>query len=161
MVKQIFSLYKIHNADVLIREDISVDELIDVIEGNRKYIKCLYVYNKIDTISMEEVDEIARVENNVVISLSLKLNLDYLLKCVWEKLALVRVYTKKKGCYPDFGDPIILTDERNGCSVNSICDNIHREFVKEFKYSNVWGKSCKHLPQKCGLSHMLVDEDVI
>lgn len=33
-----------------------VDELIDVIQGNRVYIPCLYVYNKIDQICMEEVD---------------------------------------------------------------------------------------------------------
>ncbi len=58
MVKNILSLYKIHNADVLCREDINVDDFIDVVEGNRKYLKCLYVYNKIDTISLEEVDEI-------------------------------------------------------------------------------------------------------
>jgi hypothetical protein len=45
---------------VLFREDITVDDFIDVVEGNRKYLKCLYVYNKIDTISLEEVDEIAR-----------------------------------------------------------------------------------------------------
>ncbi len=29
-------------------------------QGNRKYIKCLYVYNKIDVCSIEEVDAIAR-----------------------------------------------------------------------------------------------------
>lgn len=34
--------------------------MIDVIEGNRKFVKCLYVYNKIDQTSLEEVDEIAR-----------------------------------------------------------------------------------------------------
>lgn len=39
--------YKIHNAEVLFREDASVDDLIDVIEGNRKYTRCLYVYNKV------------------------------------------------------------------------------------------------------------------
>jgi ribosome-interacting GTPase 1 len=33
-----------------------MDDLIDVIEGNRRYIKCLYVYNKIDVCSIEEVD---------------------------------------------------------------------------------------------------------
>lgn len=60
MVKQILSLYKIHNCDILCREDITVDDFIDVVEGNRKYIKCIYVYNKIDTISIEEVDEISR-----------------------------------------------------------------------------------------------------
>ena len=30
------------------------------LQGNRRYVKCLYVYNKIDVCSMEEVDEIAR-----------------------------------------------------------------------------------------------------
>ncbi len=31
-----------------------MDDLIDVIEGNRRYIRCLYVYNKIDVCSIEE-----------------------------------------------------------------------------------------------------------
>jgi hypothetical protein len=31
---------------LLFKEDCSVDDLIDVIEGNRRYVKCLYVYNK-------------------------------------------------------------------------------------------------------------------
>jgi len=44
--------YKIHNAEVLVREDCTVDEFIDVILGNRKYIKCLYCYNKIDQVSL-------------------------------------------------------------------------------------------------------------
>jgi ribosome-interacting GTPase 1 len=51
--------YKMHNAHVTFRGDYDVDELIDVIEGNRKYIRCIYVYNKIDTISIEEVSEIS------------------------------------------------------------------------------------------------------
>ena len=48
-----------HNAHCVFRGDYDVDDLIDVIEGNRKYVKCLYVYNKIDTISIEEVDAIS------------------------------------------------------------------------------------------------------
>lgn len=47
------SEYKIHNADVLVHDDSTIDDLIDVIEGNRKYVNCLYCYNKIDTISLE------------------------------------------------------------------------------------------------------------
>jgi hypothetical protein len=34
---------------LLFKEDCSVDDLIDVIEGNRRYVKCLYVYNKVKT----------------------------------------------------------------------------------------------------------------
>ena len=47
------SAYKIHNADVMIREDINIDEFYDVLLGTRKYLPCLYCYNKIDAISLE------------------------------------------------------------------------------------------------------------
>ena len=47
LVQRILHEYKIHNAEVLVRGDCSADDLIDVIEGNRRYVKCLYVYNKV------------------------------------------------------------------------------------------------------------------
>lgn len=49
-----------------------MDDLIDVIEGNRKYMKCVYVYNKIDVIGIDDVDRLARQPNSVVISCNLK-----------------------------------------------------------------------------------------
>lgn len=64
-------------------------------QGNRRYIKCLYVYNKIDVCSMEEVDEIARRPYSIPISCYQQLNLDGLLRQIWDMMALVRVYTKK------------------------------------------------------------------
>lgn len=59
------------------------------LQGNRRYIKCLYVYNKVDMCSMEEVDEIARWPNSIPISCSVQLNLDGLLERIWEMMALV------------------------------------------------------------------------
>jgi len=112
-------------------------------------------------VSVEDVDEIARRPDSVVISCHMNLNCDYLLDIMWERLALVRVYTKKRGCLPDFGDPIVLTQGRGGCTVHHVCDQIHRDLFKEFKFAFVWGKSCKFSPQRVGLSHVLHDEDVI
>ena len=60
--------YKIHNADVVLNEDSTVDELIDVIEGNRVYIPAIYVLNKIDQISIEELDVIYKIPHCVPIS---------------------------------------------------------------------------------------------
>ncbi|CAA0822420.1 Developmentally-regulated G-protein 2 [Striga hermonthica] len=94
---QILHEYKIHNAEILFREDATVDDLIDVIEGNRKYIKCVYVYNKIDVIGIDDVDRLARQPNSIVISCNLKLNLDRLLARMWDEMGLVRVYTKPQG----------------------------------------------------------------
>lgn len=60
MVKGILQEYKIHNAHVKFNGDYDVVDLIDTIEGNRKYVKCIYLYNKIDTISIEDVEELAQ-----------------------------------------------------------------------------------------------------
>ena len=47
IVKSILAEYRIHNADVTLRYDANADDLIDVIEGNRAYIPCIYLLNKI------------------------------------------------------------------------------------------------------------------
>jgi uncharacterized protein len=119
MVRNIMAEYKLHNAHVNFRGDYDVDDLIDVIEGNRKYVKCLYVYNKIDTISIEEVDKLMEKPYNVAISIHMNLGIDILLEKIWDTLALVRIYTKKKGMPPDFSDPLILTHGRDGVTVKS------------------------------------------
>ncbi|KAF0721262.1 hypothetical protein AaE_010110 [Aphanomyces astaci] len=67
-VYKILHEYRMHNCELLFREDCTVDDLIDVLEGNRKYIKCLYVYNKIDVVSIEDVDRLARLPHSVVIA---------------------------------------------------------------------------------------------
>ena len=42
MITNIMQEYKMHNCHVTLRGDYDVDDLIDVIEGNRKYVKCIY-----------------------------------------------------------------------------------------------------------------------
>lgn len=48
--------YKKVNCDIIFHCDASVDDLIDVLDGNRSYIPCIYILNKIDAISMEELN---------------------------------------------------------------------------------------------------------
>lgn len=49
------------NGDILLNCDATEDDLIDVIEGNRKYVPCIYVLNKIDAISMEELEVLDKI----------------------------------------------------------------------------------------------------
>lgn len=91
MVKAILAEYRIHNADITLRYDATEDDLIDVIEGNRVYIPCIYVLNKIDQISIEELDIIYKVPHCVPISAHHKWNFDDLLEKMWEYLSLVRM----------------------------------------------------------------------
>lgn len=159
-VRSILASYKLHNCDVMIREDITTDEFIDVLIGTRKYMPCLYVYNKIDAISLEQMDKIARTENTVVISCELGLNLDYLIERIWDDLGLVKIYTKKRGAHPDLSDPVCL---RKGATIEDVCNGIHRSLAANFRYGLVWGKSSKFAPhaQKVSLHHAVQDEDVV
>lgn len=158
IIRDILHMHKIHNADVLFREDYTIDDFIDVVTGNRRYLPCLYAVNKIDTVTLNAVDFFAHAKHTVVISCQNKLNLDYLLQCIWEHLNFIRIYTKPKGRRPDFTEPVIMP---RGSTVETVCSHIHRDFVKKFKYAIVWGRSVKHQPQRVGLKTTLSDEDVI
>ncbi|KOB65809.1 putative developmentally regulated GTP-binding protein 1, partial [Operophtera brumata] len=105
-VKTILSEYKIHNADITLRFDATSDDLIDVIEGNRVYVPCIYLLNKIDQISIEELDVIYKIPHCVPISAHHKWNFDDLLEKMWEYLKLIRIYTKPKGQLPDYNSPV-------------------------------------------------------
>ncbi len=159
MIRSILQGYKMHNVDVMLREDITVDEFIDVVLGNRNYIPCLYVYNKIDSISMEQMDKLARQPNSVVISVEADLNIDYLKDIMWEKLGINRIYTKKRGERPDLSDPLVV---RKGATIEHVCHQVHRALVDKFKYALVYGKSSKFpTSQKVGLNHVVAGDDVV
>mmetsp|Transcript_2810 Transcript_2810/g.4047 ORF Transcript_2810/g.4047 Transcript_2810/m.4047 type:complete len:358 (+) Transcript_2810:76-1149(+) len=159
IVSSICNEYKCPSADIIFREDATVDQLIDVIEGNRIYTPCIYVLNKIDQITIEELDIIDRMPNIVPISAHHKWNLDELVETIWSRLNLFRVYTKPKGELVDFTDPVIL--KRNKNSIENFCNRIHKGILSQFKYAYVWGSSVKHNPQKVGVSHELHDEDIV
>lgn len=96
-ITAILKEYRITGADVTFRCDATADELIDVIEGNRMYIPCLYVLNKIDTITIEELDLLSRVPHYVPICAGKEWNFDDLLEKVWQYLDMCRIYTKPRG----------------------------------------------------------------
>jgi small GTP-binding protein len=158
-IKAILQEYKIHNVDIMFRCDATADDLIDIIEGNRLYIPCIYVLNKIDQISIEELDLIYKIPHAVPISAHHGWNFDDLLQKSWDYLNLIRIYTKPRAQLPDYTTPIVLRRDRS--SLEELCNAIHKQILKEFKYALVWGKSVKHNPQKVGKEHILEDEDVV
>lgn len=89
-----------------------MDDFIDVImKDHRKYIKwsafdynllafsklnaSLYVYNKIDSVSLDFLDKLAREPNTVVMSCELDLGIQDVVERCWQELQLMRIYTKR------------------------------------------------------------------
>lgn len=158
-VKAICAEYKIHNADVKLHADCTDEDLIDVIEGNRIYTPAVYAVNKMDSVSLEEVQLMEDMPNYVMTSSEKEWNLDGLLEKVWESLDLVRVYTMPRGVQPNFDEPVIL--HKTACSVEDFCNKLHKTIIRTFKHALVWGTSVKHRPQRVGKEHVLEDEDVV
>lgn len=151
--------YKISCAEIILREDITVDQLIDVIEGNRAYIPVLYVFNKIDSLFIEELDILDRLENVVPISSSRKWNLEELMEEIWNRCNMIRIYTKPKGQIPDYEEPVIL--HATNPTIEEFCNRLHKSILADFSHAWVWGRSAKHQPQRCGKDHVLCDEDIV
>lgn len=137
----------------------TVDQFIDVImRDHRTYIKCLYVYNKIDGISLEHLNILAHEPNTAVMSCEMDLGVSEVVDRCWEELKLMRIYTKRKGIEPDFREALIV---RQNSTIEDVCDCVHRTLKESFKYALVWGASARHVPQRVGLGHVVSDEDVV
>ncbi|KKA18748.1 GTP binding protein (Gtp1) [Rasamsonia emersonii CBS 393.64] len=160
MISNILRDYKLLNCEVLVRdENATVDDLIDVImKDHRKYIRCLYVYNKIDSVSVDFLDKLAREPHTAVMSCELDLGVQDVVDRIWQELRLIRIYTKRKGEDPDFNEALIV---RSNSTIEDVCDQIHRSLKETFKYALVWGASARHVPQRVGLNHVVADEDVV
>ena len=163
-IKSVLNEYKIINADITIRTDIDVDELIDVIEGNRVYIDSMIIFNKIDLMGRDLLEKTKKDFENtfrqadLLISADNNLNMDLLKDEIFRNLKLIRLYMKPQGKDVDWEEPLIM---RTGTSIGNVCDKLHRRFRTEFKYARVWGKSIKHDGGKANLKHVLIDEDVL
>ena len=144
--------YRIHNADVLIRENITIERLIDAIMGNRVYIPSLTVVNKIDLMDVN-----VEGEDIVCVSAQKRINLDVLIERIYEKLKFIRIFLKPPGGKAD-NEPLIM---RKGATVEDVCEKLHRGMLESFRYAKVWGKSVKFQGQRVGLDHVLEDGDVL
>ena len=96
-IKRVLAEYRVHNADVHMRGDYDVDDIVDVIEGRCVYIPCIYAINKIDQITLEELKVMSRLPHYCPVSSFHEWNMDGLIQMVWNYLDLTRVYTKPKG----------------------------------------------------------------
>ncbi|HWP78101.1 MAG: GTP-binding protein [Thermoproteota archaeon] len=160
LLKEILHLYGITSARVVIREDITSEQLVDHLTGDKKYAKSLTVLNKIDLVDPKFVKEVqAKVKSDVIpVSADSGINMDLLKEKIYEKLDFIRIYMRPKGGETDYKEPLIV---RRNATVEDVCNKLHRNMKKEFRYGLVWGKSVKFGGQRVGLQHILEDEDVL
>ncbi len=159
-IKGIMEVYGVSNGSIIIREDITDDQLIDVLAGNRTYALSLVVLNKVDLVNEQYLD-IAKKQLGsgfVPISAEKSLNLDLLVQRIWERLNFMRIYLKKPDAEADLEKPLILPA---GSTLLDVCKRIHPRFTEGARYAYVWGSSVKFKGQRVGLDHVPNDKDIV
>ena len=159
-VKGIAEAYGLSNGSLLIREDITDDQLIDVLTGNRRYVPALVVLNKVDLVNDQYLAVVKKqVETDFIpISAEKGLNMELLTERIWDALSFIRIYLKRPDGEPDFEKPLILP---TGSTLRDVCKKIHPRFSEGAKYALVSGTSVKYTGQRVGLDHVPADKDIV
>ncbi|MDP7457777.1 MAG: GTP-binding protein [Candidatus Woesearchaeota archaeon] len=152
--------FSISNADILIRDKINEDQLIDVIEGNRSYIPSLTVLNKTDLLDKKSLDKVKKdLKPDLIISAQKKVNINKLKAGIYKKLNFIRIFLKEINQAADMEEPLIV---KKGFTIGDVCRSLHKDFVSKFKHARLWGPSAKFPGQKFQkLDKLLKDEDVL
>ncbi|MEK6961444.1 MAG: GTP-binding protein [Nanoarchaeota archaeon] len=150
----------INNADVLIRTPIHEDDLIDVVMGNRSYIPSLVVINKIDLVDEKEKERIKlKIKPDLMISAQQDPDFERVKKGVFEKLRLMRIYLKEVGKRADMDEPMIV---HRSTTLLDLCNKIHKDFTKKFRFAKIWGPGAKFPGQEFRkLEKNLQDGDIV
>ena len=161
LAREIVSEYGHVNAAVVIREDIDIEQLLDVLAGNRVYINAMIAINKVDLANLVGMDSVyAKLPDfaKVPVSAATGYGIEELKETIYDTIEMVRIYLKPQGKEADMEEPLIV---KKGSSIGDVCDNIHRTFRPNFRYAMVWGKSAKFPGQTVGVDHKVHDEDIL
>ena len=158
-IRDVLREFKINSADVLIRSPINADDLIDCIEGHKKYIPGVICITKADAVSPEHLQRVvSSLKADVAISAENNYHLTELKDLIFDRLDFIRVYLKEPKREADMNEPLIITRRS---TIEDVCHKLHKDFAARFRFARVWGKSTKFPGQRLMLSHTLVDGDIL
>ena len=160
-IKTVVREYGMVNAQVVLRERITLDDLIDILANTRVYVPLFNVLTKIDMLSPKELKVAKKVcsgEKTIQIAAPTGKGIKELKKQIYASLDFISVFMKPQGDKADLDEPLVV---RKGTTISEICQRLHRDFIRKFRYSQVWGSSAKFPGQTVGLGHEVRNGDIV
>lgn len=150
-IKEILSEMGIKNADVTIKERLTIEELIDSASPSRVYLSALFVINKVDTSPNYDI---SIYDNYLPVSAESGAGLTKLKEEIWKKLELVRIYLVRGDEKPNLENPIVM---KAGQTLLDVAEKIGTEFSQGKKLAKIWGPSARFAGQEVSLSTPVVE----
>jgi hypothetical protein len=122
----------------------------------------LVLVNKCDDpIDDEDVEVLRELfgEEWTLLSISAETgrNLDQMKRAVFDRLEIIRVYSKPPGQEPDFSAPFVM---EKGGTVEDFAVKVHQDFLQTLKSARIWGEGV-YDGQMVGRDHVLHDGDIV
>jgi ribosome-interacting GTPase 1 len=126
------------------------------------FIPFLVLTNKFDDENFDENFEIfcELLENDwpsIPVSATTGRNLELFKRMLFERLEIIRVYSKAPGKEPDFNEPFIL---KKGDTVEDFAGKVHQDFARKLKTARLWGTAV-YDGQLVQRDHVLSDSDIL
>lgn len=152
-VRQLAAEFKIRNGEIVVKEDLALERLIDAFMANRAYLPYLVVINKIDLLRKP-----LPPGDFVCVSAQKGIGLENLKEKIWQKLGLIRVYLKAEDKEPDLKNPLIV---KNGQTLAKILKNISICDKETLVRAKIWGPGAKFPGQEVSFSFQPLDGTII
>ena len=150
------------SAIVTLRQDTTAEQIVDCLAGNIVYEKAVIAINKIDIATPEDIARArsALPEDWPIMEISAfkDIGLTELKDFIYDNLGFMRVFLKPQGQEADLEEPLIVKDDS---TVETICNKLHRDFVRKFRFGRIKGPSAKFDWLRVGLDHQLKDGDLL
>ena len=160
-IKSIVREYGIVNAQVVFREKVTIDDIVDILSGTRVYTPSFNVISKVDMVKpadIKKIKELCGSETTIAVAAPSGLGIEKLKQQIYDSLEFISIFMKPQGEKADLEEPMVV---RKGTTVTEICQRLHRDFVRKFRYSQIWGPSAKFPGQTVGINHEVCDGDIV
>jgi hypothetical protein len=161
-IQAIIRSFGIVSANVTLRTDVTDDNIVDTLAGNRVYSDAVVVLNKIDLATKKDLKKANNMlpEDWPILPVSAKTGegIQEMKDFIFNNLHFMSIYLKPQGQEADLIEPLII---KNTSTVRNVCQKLHRDFVRKFRYARVKGPSAKFDWQRVGLDHRLKDGDLL
>ncbi|MFV1917242.1 MAG: OBG GTPase family GTP-binding protein [Patescibacteria group bacterium] len=144
----------IKNAEINLKEKLTVERLIDAFSKSRVYIPAIYIVNKIDLkknkSERNKYNDIYHYNGYSILPISAEKgeNINKLKELIWKKLKFVRVYLIRPSEKPNHHHPIIM---KQGQLLKEIAAKVGSEFLEEKEKAKIWGNGAKYPGQEVSL----------
>jgi len=156
-LKRILQEHRIHNALLTIDEPVTADDLEELLDESLVYRRAFILLTKCESSgAADKLKLLEREFRRRFRAIATQGAGERLKQAIFEKLDLIRVYTKRSDEEPA-KRPLVLP---KGSTIFDIARAVHKDFERELEFARVWG-STRFPGQQVTREYALQDKDIV